>query len=144
MTRRWPHSLLLTASFAMCVSTAAVVQSARVIQSTEPPVWGASVRLVQELRVGEVDGDESYLFGRISNVAIGKDGGVIVADDKTPVLRMYDAEAKFLRTIGRAGEGPGEYRSMGGVRTLPDGRILLWDNRIQRLTYYSAAGSPVT
>ncbi len=140
---RLPLALLLTASFAVSFSTTATSQSARVIQSTEPPVWGASVRLVQELRIGELEGDESYLFGRIRNVAIGKDGAVIVADDKTPILRMYDAKGRFLRNIGRAGEGPGEYRSMGGVRTLPDGRMLLWDNRIQRLTYYSAAGSVI-
>src|SRR5262245_54502295 len=114
----------------------AQAQEVRTIRSTEPPAWGTTVRLVPEVRVGEVDGDEKYLFGRIRNVAIGKDNALIVADDKTPILRMYDAKGKFVRDIGRSGEGPGEYRSMGGVRTLPDGRILLWDNRIQRLTYY--------
>lgn len=32
---------------------------------------------------------------------------------------------------------------MGGVGTFADGRIVLWDNRIQRLTYYSSAGNVI-
>jgi len=95
MRRRLTQSLLLAASFAVCLSNEVAAQSARVIPSTDPPAWGASVRLVQELRIGLVDGDEAYLFGRIRNVAVGKDGAVIVADDKTPVWRMYDANGRF-------------------------------------------------
>ena len=32
---------------------------------------------------------------------------------------------------------------MGSVRTFPDGRIVLWDNRIQRPTYYTSAGDVI-
>jgi hypothetical protein len=73
MTRRWISLLLRTASFAVSLSTAAVAQSARVIQSTEPPVWGASVRLVQELRIGEVDGDVSHLSSRVEGMVAPHD-----------------------------------------------------------------------
>ena len=143
-TSRWCASSALTALLlAAVVSATLTAQSPRVVRSTEPPVWGSAVRLIPEMHIGEVDGVEAYLLGRVRNIAIGRDGAVIIADDKTPVLRLYDARGTFMRDIGRSGEGPGEYRSMGGVRTLPDGRILLWDNRIQRLTYYTATGAVI-
>jgi len=79
-----------------------------------------------------------YELGRVRQVAIGTNGHIIIADDAAPALRVFDANGKFVRVIGRNGEGPGEYRSMGGVATLRDGRFQLWDNRIQRLPTYSA------
>ena len=143
-TSRWCASSTLTALLlAAGVSVPLAAQSPRVVRSTEPPAWGSAVRLIPEMHIGEVDGEEAYLLGRVRSVAIGKGGAVIIADDKTPILRLYDARGTFVRDIGRSGEGPGEYRSMGGVRALPDGRILLWDNRIQRLTYYTAAGAVI-
>ncbi len=119
----------------------AEAQSPVVIRSTEPPAWGASVRLVREVHIGVLDGDPDYELGRVRNVAIGQNGRIIVADDAASALRMYDANGKFVRLIGGRGEGPGEYRSLGGVRTLPDGRIALWDNRLRRLTTWTATGN---
>ncbi len=111
-----------------------------VIKSSNPPVWGAGVRLIEAARVGVLEGDPNYEIGRVASVAIGASGEFVVADDATPALRVYDSTGVFVRIIGGNGEGPGEYRSMGGVATLRDGRIMLWDNRLRRLTTYSAAG----
>ena len=134
---------ITSASTTLATTRICDAQSVQVVRSTQPPIWGSSLQLVRRMHIGEVDGDERYLFGRVRNVAVLKSGTVVVADDKTPVLRMYDSRGKFLRDIGRAGEGPGEYRSMGGVGATPDGRIILWDNRIQRLTYYSPSGETI-
>ncbi len=115
-------------------------QSPIVVQSTNPPVWGTAVRLVEQVRIGVLDGDPDYEIGRVRAVAVGTRGEIIIADDATPALRVYDSTGVFVRIIGRNGEGPGEYRSMGGVGTFRDGRIVLWDNRLQRLTTYSPSG----
>lgn len=104
------------------------------IRSTAAPAWGTDVRLVEELRIGALEDAEHYMFGRIAAVALGPDGSVYVADSQVPVIRMYDARGRFVRDIGREGEGPGEYRSIGGMRGLPDGRLALWDNRNGRIT----------
>ncbi len=103
--------------------------------------WGAETGLTLEARVGVLDGSAEYELGRVMQVAIGKDKAFIIADDGVPALRVYDSSGTFVRVIGRNGDGPGEYRSMGGVRTLPDGRIVLWDNRRRLLTTYSDTGA---
>jgi len=119
---------------------AALAQQPQVVQSTTPPAWGESLRLVEELRIGKLDGAEEYLFGDIGAVAVGREGMIYVADEQVPIIRSYDAQGRFLRNIGRKGGGPGEYESIGGMRTLPNGRLALWDNRNQRITLWTPAG----
>jgi len=36
-------------------------------------------------------------------------GDIVVADWRTPSIKLYDAQGKFERSIGRSGAGPGEY-----------------------------------
>lgn len=121
--------------------SAAHAQAPVVVKSIEAPSWGSAVHLVEEVRIGVLDGDENYMLGNVSSVAVGEKGITIIADGQGPVIRVFDAAGKFVRKIGRNGEGPGEYRSIGGLRTFRDGRIIVWDNRLQRLNTYTAAGA---
>ena len=107
----------------------------------ESPQWGTDLRLVPEARVGVLDGAPEYELGRVAQLAVGADDAFVVGDDAVPAVRIFDSVGRAVRVIGRVGDGPGEYRSIGGVRTLPDGRIVLWDNRRRLLTTYSDTGA---
>src|SRR5687768_5222997 len=115
-------------------------QQPEIIRSTAPAAWGNRLRLVEEVRIGKLDGSDEYLFGSIEGVAVGRDGMIHVADGQVPIIRSYDAQGRFVRNIGGKGQGPGEFGNIGGMKTLPDGRIVLWDNRNQRITLYSGGG----
>jgi hypothetical protein len=80
-----------------------------------------------------------YEFGNVDAVAVGRDGTIWVAD-RVPIIRIYDAQGRFVRNVGRKGAGPGEYEAIGGMRALPDGRVALWDNRNQRITVFTPTG----
>jgi len=129
--------------FGFVTGSSVVAQPVTVVQSTNAPVWGASPRLVQELRIGVIDGDDEYMFGGIDGVAIGAQGNIFVADGKVPIVREYDAAGKFIRNIGGKGSGPGEYRQLGAIRTFADGRLAVWDNGAQRLNTYTGTGLPL-
>lgn len=96
------------------------------------------LRLEEELRIGSVD-DPDVGFSRIGDVAIGGDGLVYVAETQDLHIRVYDAEGQRIRTIGRAGEGPGEFRSISGLGLIGD---TLWttDFRLQRVTLMDRMG----
>lgn len=47
---------------------------------------------------------------------------------------VFDPEGTFLQTVGSLGEGPGEYRSVGRVLSLPGDSLLLLDSRLSRAT----------
>jgi len=107
---------------------------------TEARVWGDSLVLVEELRVGGLTGDEVYTFGSVLALAPTSDGGVYVADSQVPVIRRYDADGTYLYDVGRGGEGPGEYRRPGGLAVMADGRLLVFDQSLRRLSHFDADG----
>jgi hypothetical protein len=111
-----------------------------VVQSRGPGAWGAQLRLVEELTIGQLEGSEDYTFGLLAGVAVGTDGTIVVADRQPPLLRAYDASGRFVRRIGRPGQGPGEYAQIDGIEAMADGGFVIWDGWQKRLTIYDARG----
>lgn len=99
--------------------------------------------LVTELAVGETDGEEEYTFGRVGAVLEGPGGGLVVYDahNTSGLIRIYDGEGKYLRTVGAKGSGPGEYQQLNGLVRLPNGQLVMRDGNNTRLTRYAADGS---
>lgn len=105
-----------------------------VVRADGPPEWGDDARLVEEIRIGALDGPDVYLFGRVSGVAMGDDGSVYVADMQVPAIRHFDTSGSWIRDVGREGEGPGEYRYIYGMRRLAGGPLAILDPRNARVT----------
>jgi hypothetical protein len=92
------------------------------------------------VRIGVVEGEEEYVFGNITGVAVGRDRRIYVADGQALEIRVFSPEGRFEFRFGRAGEGPGEFRSVDAVRIDPRGRVLVRDPRLLRLSRFSPAG----
>lgn len=103
--------------------------------------WGEAV-LVPELRIGALEGEEHEMFGAVQGLAVAGDGNIYVYDRQVPALRKYGPDGEHLGTLGREGEGPGEYRnSDGGLAVLADGRVVLRDPGNGRFTVYGPDGT---
>ena len=62
-----------------------------------------------DLEIGTVAGDPEYAFSQISDLALSADGTVLVSDAVTQEIRVFDSDGAFRGTVGRSGEGPGEF-----------------------------------
>src|SRR5262245_8899253 len=106
----------ITTAVLMCGSLLSArvlpAQDSRMVRSSGPGAWGGSLRLVEELRIGQMEGAEAYTFGFVLELAVGKDGAIFVGEGRPTQLRMYDASGRFVRKIGGVGEGPGEFRQI--------------------------------
>lgn len=122
------------------VPSSTMRQDTIVVRAPAQGRWGTDVRLVEDLRIGVLEGEPEYMFGRVGDLAVGRDGSIYVVDRSVPEIRQYDAEGQFVRRIGAEGQGPGEYGLIEGIEVLPDGRLAIWDPRHRRLTVYSADG----
>jgi hypothetical protein len=120
-----------------------VVGDTTIVRTLAGSVWGDSVRLVEELAIGVLEGADEYLFGRVGDLAVDAGGGIYVFDGQVPALRYYDANGSYVRTLGGSGEGPGEYRdaSLGMAVRRSDGRVVMRDPRNMRLNVYNPDGS---
>ena len=115
-----------------------------IVRNAQAPRYPGVATLIEEMSIGVADGSEEYVLGRVSDIALGRDGSLYVFDGQVPVVRHYDASGKFVRRIGRSGSGPGEYRSVSGIATMPDGQLLVWDTGNWRVNVYAPNGDFVT
>lgn len=144
LVRSWLALVLLAATLATSAGAQTAARRDTVVKTAGAPVHARQGTLVEELSIGVVDGDEEYMFGDIADMTLGNDGSIFVLDRRVPIVRQYDASGKFVRNVGRSGSGPGEYRSVSGIGTLKDGRLVLWDTGNWRVNVYSPAGQFIT
>ena len=114
-----------------------------IVRTVSGSVWGDTARLVEEIRIGALEGPEEVTFGRVGQIVPAPDGGVDIFDSQAIAMRRYDSTGTFVKKIGARGQGPGEYEQLIGLRTLSDGRIVAYDGRNSRITSYSSAGEPL-
>jgi hypothetical protein len=112
-----------------------------VVRTVAGSVWGDTAELVADITIGEFEGRDEYMFGRVRSLAVGPDGSIYVFDSHAMELRKYAPDGTYVATFGREGGGPGEYkRPDGGLAVLPDGRVLLRDPGNTRIGVYSPTG----
>jgi hypothetical protein len=93
--------------------------------------------LVDLTRTGD---DAKHEFFNATDAARLSDGSIIVADDGTDEIRIFSADGAYLRTVGRKGDGPGEFQRLDQVFALPGDSILAYDYWVGRLTVFSPEG----
>jgi hypothetical protein len=99
-----------------------------IVRTLSGSVWGGPVRLVEDLRIGTRDGDGPDAFGSLTGFALFPDGTIAVFDQTVPALRLFGPDGRHLRTIGRDGAGPGEYRKISlGLAVDRNGVLLMHD-----------------
>ena len=107
-----------------------------VVRTLAGSVWGGDATLEPEVSIGELDGPEEYLFGRVSSVAVDDDHNVYVLDGQAQEILQYDALGDYVRTVARRGEGPGELALAYQLAFLPDGRLVVPDANNQRVQLF--------
>ena len=89
-------------------SAGVVVATTLGTRARAPVGW--VVDTVPEYQIGEVGGEDPYLFSRIEGVQQLSDGRVVVLDRANCELRFFGRDGVFLEHKGGRGEGPGEFR----------------------------------
>jgi hypothetical protein len=82
-------------------------------------------------------------FGAIADIEIGDDGTVFVLDRMNRVVHVFDDEGTPITTIGRRGEGPGQFEQPVALLWGPDDNLWVVDPGNGRYTVFDAAGSLV-
>ena len=81
-------------------------------------------------------------FTDIGSVRELSDGRVIVVDARELTVKLLDLRAGTATTVGRSGEGPGEYRWPSRLYPLPGDSTLLHDGAGGRLMIIQPDGKP--
>jgi hypothetical protein len=72
--------------------------------------------------------------------AVDAQGQIYIGDNSDMAIKVFDPQGKYLRAIGRKGEGPGEFTFIGDMVPLPDGRLLVTDFQARRTSFFDYEG----
>jgi hypothetical protein len=104
----------------------------------------AEPRLVEELRIGALDGAPELQFGQIAAIDVAADGTMYVLDAQAAQVRIFDAQGRFVRAVGRPGGGPGEVSpAAAAVLAGEDGTVYIADVMRQRIAAFGADGAEI-
>jgi len=107
-----------------------------------PPV-GKRKSLVfkEELSIGQKEGDENYMFGSDVFFNTDDEGNFYVTDWGKKRILKYDPAGKYVLTIGRQGQGPGEFQNLSVARFDKEGSIYVTDITSRRISFFSQRGN---
>jgi hypothetical protein len=142
--------ILLTVLLASCGGAAASNLARAVVDtlpggiprvtSSGPTAWTDSTgaRLVEEARFSGEDGTPAEI-GQPQSLAVDEEGRVYVVDSKPAVIKVFAPDGSLVRSIGREGEGPGEFRV--GFIAVRAGHVVLQDPELSRMSVWDTAGA---
>ena len=90
---------------------------------------------VIDLEIGELDGEDPYLFTNIGDVVADDRGRLIVADIQSGEIRVFEPDGSFAFRFGGHGEGPGELTDPCCLEFGPDGA--LWVRESARYSVFT-------
>jgi hypothetical protein len=94
----------------------------------------------EDLTIGVREGDENYMFGERVYFNVDDDGNIFVTDWDRKRIQKYDPDGKYLLTIGREGQGPGEFRNVWEPEFDRDGNLYVVDISQKRISFFSREG----
>ncbi|MGE0554760.1 MAG: hypothetical protein AB7R55_15130, partial [Gemmatimonadales bacterium] len=83
------------------------------------------------------EGDPRREFARIAVQRLS-DGRLVIVDGPSRELRWFHPDGRWIRTVGRQGGGPGEFRQLELVRGFVD-TVAIFDLALRRLSLFDTA-----
>ena len=104
--------------------------------SVDTAAFLAAFELVRAITLEENE-DVITVFPRM---AAGGVDELLVVDELEAQVRLYGQDGSLRTVIGRRGEGPGEFETPVSVSRAMDGRIVVADPSLSRISFFSPGG----
>jgi hypothetical protein len=91
--------------------------------------------LVAERVIQPPDGDTTELLNP-SDLSLADDGRLAVVESRPAHVKVFGADGRFIRAVGRAGDGPGEFRF--GFAALRADTLIVHDPQAARTSFFDA------
>jgi hypothetical protein len=90
--------------------------------------------------VGEEEGDSWQVFSFIPAVTFDATGNLYILDRDNARVVVLGPDGRFLRSIGKKGEGPGEFGLPMNLTILSDGRLAVFDGASGTVSLFDRSG----
>lgn len=105
----------------------------KVVWNPSHPVYGKIfLDLEEELSIGN-EWDKNCMFYRVMDVATDRQRNIYILDSGNHRIQKFNANGQYLQTIGRKGQGPGEFEKPGSFFLDDDEDIYVLDGRKMKI-----------
>jgi hypothetical protein len=121
-----------------------MVNGIRVIHNEKGGKWGANPELRLELvrTIGGLDAEENLSFNNPTDIVRDSAGNLYVMDSGNRRIQKLDTEGTFIKTIGRKGQGPGEFERAYSMDIDNEDNLFVLDVS-KRIEVFSSEGNPL-
>jgi hypothetical protein len=111
----------------------------KVIENPKEPLFGEiTFDLDEDLVIGNEE-DENYKFyGPVINIRVDSNENIFVLDGGNCRIQKYNRNGKYLQTIGRRGQGPGEFQYI--LQIYVDSKNYLYVYDLRRIHIFNNKG----
>jgi len=99
------------------------------------------IEFEKELELGVEEGDNNYIFEQISGIDVDKVGNIYVLDYKGLNVKIFSKNGKYLKTIGRSGEGPGEFKNPTALSLNNNNFLIVGESMPPKLSIFDLNGN---
>jgi hypothetical protein len=100
---------------------------------------GKTVRFEEEVSFGAEESGPGAIY-KPGQFAVDARNRVYIFEYSESVIKVFGEDGKFLKTIGRKGQGPGEFGQALFIGFCPDGRIFVTDSQNRRTSFFGLEG----
>jgi hypothetical protein len=115
------------------------IDGVQIVRNPKAPMYpDGALELREELMIGTAEGAEEYMFIRLRGLFIDDQGSIYTLDQRKPRIDVFDRDGRHVRSIGRKGQGPGEFQTPFFIAHSPSGEILVGE--MARLSFFDRSG----
>jgi hypothetical protein len=113
-----------------------------VVRNPKEPLYKTPViELKEDLSLGGPEAQGDYAFGQVRTFVVDDAGSIYVLDSQASHVKVFDASGKYVRTIGRQGQGPGELESPMTLSLNRTSSELAVHQASRRMSYFKTDGT---
>lgn len=96
-----------------------------------------NISFIPDFIIGENTAGAPTVLGNPTEIRTDQNGRIYISDPQTHAIQIFDRSGNFESTIGRAGNGPGEFRSITAMDVTPTGELIVMDYGNRRITRFT-------
>jgi hypothetical protein len=117
------------------------VDGVTVVKNPDEPLYRNDVFVIEEeLEISDRGSDENFIFNYINFLAVDNAENIYVADTRERHVNVFYSNGGFLGTIGRAGQGPGEFGRIRDIRINTHDELVVIDSSQRKMHFFSLGG----
>jgi len=116
------------------------IQGIEYIHNTETPLFpDKTVRCVADLSITSEDKSGIVALFKPRLAYVDADENIYFIEIGDQVIKIFDPDGRFIRTIGAKGSGPGEFQSIGFL-ALQNRKLVVMDQGARRTNFFDLSG----